>query len=144
MEKQKKANGQYKRVHLLINESGYSQSVRDNKAYALLFLDMFRSFRNSEIGFYEFIVLNADILKRYIPLYRMARVNEIDNHSSCLFAKSRSGTYPRFCLFALLAPGTYPRFLGSQGTYPPVFAHWTFVGTCRAEHKLHIMSDRRS
>ena len=61
----------------------------------------------------------------------VARVNEIDSHSSCLFAKSRSGTYPRFCLFALLAPGTYPRFLGSRGTYPPVFAHWTFVGTCR-------------
>lgn len=58
-----------------------------------------------------------------VLLYKVARVNEIDSHSSCLFAKSRSGTYPRFCLFALLAPGTYPRFLGSQGTYPPVFAH---------------------
>ena len=55
--------------------------------------------------------------------FHAARVNEIDSHSSCLFAKSRSGTYPRFRLFALMPPGTYPRFLGSQGTYPPVFAH---------------------
>ena len=60
----------------------------------------------------------------------VARGNEIDSHSSCLFAKMRSGTYPRFCLFALLAPGTYPRFLGSPGTYPrflPIGRSWEHV-----------------
>ena len=61
----------------------------------------------------------------------VARGNEIDSHPSCLCAKLRPGTYPRFCLSALLALGTYLRFLGSQETYPLVFAHWTFVGTCR-------------
>lgn len=35
----------------------------------------------------------------------MARGNEIDSHSTRLFAKSRSCTYPRFCLFALLPSG---------------------------------------
>ena len=49
---------------------------------------------------------------------------------------------PRFCLFALLPPGTYPRFLGSPGTYPPVFAHWTFVGTCRKVITCFIFSYR--
>ena len=72
---------------------------------------------------------HSDILTRNVSLGKLnnrlhvARENEIDSHSSCLFAKSRSGTYPRFRLFALMPPGTYPRFLGSQGTYPPVFAH---------------------
>ena len=74
---------------------------------------------------------------------KVARGNEIDSHSSCLFAKLRSGTYPRFCLFVLLPPGTYPRFLGSPGTYPPVFAHWTFVGTCRQSAEFSVVAEAR-
>ena len=58
--------------------------------------------------------------ERYVPLNRVARGNEFTNSYPRLFAKMRSGTYPRFYLFALLAPGTYPGFICSQGTYPPV------------------------
>ena len=76
-------------------------------------------------------------LNLYHDYLVMARGNEIDSHSSCLFAKSRSGTYPRFRLFALMPPGTYPRFLGSQGTYPPVFAPWTFAGTCQGVQAIN-------
>lgn len=60
----------------------------------------------------------------------VVRGNEIDSHSSCLCAKLRPGTYPRFCLSALLAPGTYLRFLGSQKTYPlflPIGRSWEHV-----------------
>ena len=47
----------------------------------------------------------------------LARENDLDSHTACLFAKLRRGTYPRFAC--------------SSGTYPPFLRLCPLQGTCR-------------